>query len=388
MPSDAGPVLTAQPGRETAQPGPEAAQPGPEAARPVRAILLPSYAWNPYQRLLAAALREQGVEAAVVSEWPERSPLMGAWQAHGKPDVVHLHWIHDFLGGSKGRPSRRNVLWFDWQLRLLKSRGARLVWTVHNLKGHEAGDDPREADAHRALIERADAIILHCHRAREALIELYRPSGAAQARMHVLAHGSYVRQYDVDADAASARQALGLSRAGTVFAFVGAIRGYKGVGELLEAFTASGDLGPDARLLICGKPLPARIGRELEEHAAADPRIVLRLERIPEEDLSRVLRAADVVVLPFRDILTSGSAILALSHGRPVVVPALGCLPETLPADAAIFYDPDDPDALAGALHRAAGADLAAMGARARAWADGLDWGPIAAETARLYRGD
>ena len=206
--------------------------------------------------------------------------------------------------------------------------------------------------------------------------------------MHVLAHGSYVRQYDVDADAASAREALGLGQVGTVFAFVGAIRGYKGVGELLEAFAASGDLGPDARLLICGKPLPARIGRELEERAAADPRIVLRLERIPEEDLSRVLRAADVVVLPFRDILTSGSAILALSHGRPVVVPALGCLPETLPADAAILYDPDDPDALTDALHRAAGADLAAMGIRARAWADGLDWGPIAAETARLYRGD
>ena len=369
-----------------ADPAP-AVRPSPGAVRPLRAILLPSYTWNPYQRLLAAALRAQGVEAAVVSEWPERSPLVGAWQAHGKPDVMHLHWIHDFLGGSKGRPSRRNVLWFDWQLRLLKARGARIVWTVHNLKGHEAGGDPREADAHRAIIERADAVILHCDHAREALIELYRPSVAAQARMHVVPHGSYVRQYDVDADSAAARAALGLPVRGTVFGFVGSIRGYKGVGELVEAFTTSGQLGPDARLLICGKPLPARIGRELEELAAADPRIVLRLERIPEEDLSRVLRAADVVVLPFRDILTSGSAILALSHGRPVVVPALGCLPETLPAEATFFYDPDDRDALAGALHRAAGADLAAMGARARAWADGLDWGPIAAETARLYRG-
>ncbi len=377
-----------------ADPAP-AVLPSPGAVRPLRAILLPSYTWNPYQRLLAAALREQGVEATVVSEWPERSPLLGAWQAHGKPDVVHLHWIHDFLGGSKGRPSRRNVLWFDWQLRMLKARGTRIVWTVHNLKGHEAGGDPREAggdpreaDAHRAIIERADAVILHCHRAREALVELYRPSAAAQARMHVVPHGSYVRQYDVDADPAAARAALGLPERGTVFGFVGSIRGYKGVGELVEAFTASHDLGPDARLLICGKPLPARIGRELEERAATDSRIVLRLERIPEEDLSRVLRAADVVVLPFRDILTSGSAILALSHGRPVVVPALGCLPESLPAEATFLYGPDDPDALAGALHRAAGADLAAMGVRARAWADGLDWGPIAAETARLYRGD
>jgi glycosyltransferase involved in cell wall biosynthesis len=355
---------------------------------PMRAILLPSYTWNPYQRLLAAGLREQGIEASAVSEWPERSPIVGAWRAQGRPDVVHIHWIHDFLGGSKGRPSRRNVLGFDLQLRLLKARGVRIVWTVHNLKGHEAGGaggDPRDADAHRIIIERADATILHCAYARDALIELYRPSAAAQARLHVLPHGNYVRQYEVDADATAARAALGLASAGTVFAFVGSIRGYKGVAELLDAF---GDgLGPDARLLVCGKPLPAKLGRELEERAAADARIVLRLERIPEEDLSRVLRAADVVVLPFRDILTSGSAILALSHGRPVVAPAMGCLPETLPQDAAILYDPGAPDALGAALRRAAQSDLVAMGARARAYADGLDWGPIAAQTAWLYRG-
>jgi beta-1,4-mannosyltransferase len=359
------------------------------SGRPPRAILLPSYAWNPYQRLLAAALRRQGVEATVVSEWPDRLPIVGAWQAHGRPEVVHLHWIHDFLGGSKGRPSARTVLSFQGQLRLLRARGVRLVWTVHNLKGHEAGDDdPREAAAHRSLIERADATILHCEHARQALIALYEPSQAAQGRMHVLPHGSYVHQYDVDADPAMARSALGLEGTGPVFAFVGAIRGYKGVGELLEAFASAGAaLGPRARLLVCGKPLPQRLGRELQERAATDPRIVLRLERVPEEDLSRVLRAADAVVLPFRDILTSGSAILALSHGRPVVAPALGCLPETLPADASLLYDPDAPDALERALREAAGADLAAMGVRARAYADSLDWDDIAAQTAALYRG-
>jgi beta-1,4-mannosyltransferase len=357
----------------------------------MRAILLPSYTWNPYQRLLAANLTEIGVDAAAISEWPRRAPILGAWLAQGRPDVLHLHWIHDFLGGSKGRPSRRTVLWFEWQLRLLKVLGVRIVWTVHNLRGHEsaaAEPDERDAAAHRALVERADAIILHCRTARDALIELYRPSSAARARMHVLPHGSYVKQYAVDSDPVAAREALGLGPGGPVFAFVGSIRGYKGVGELLEAFAGSTDLGPDARLLICGKPLPARLGRELEGRAAADRRIVVRLERIPEEDLSRVLRAADVVVLPFRDILTSGSAILALSHGRPVIAPALGCLPETLPADASFLYDPDAPDALAGALQQAAGADLAAMGTRARSYADGLDWSAIAVETARLYRGD
>ena len=201
-------------------------------------------------------------------------------------------------------------------------------------------------------------------------------------------HGSYVRQYHVDADPAAARARTGPSGAGTVFGFVGAIRGYKGVDELVEAFTASARPGtgrPAAHLRqATASPDRARAGGARGDRPAHRPAAGAH----PGGGPLAVLRAADVVVLPFRDILTSGSAILALSHGRPVVAPALGCLPETLPPEAAFLYDPDAPDALAGAMHRAAGADLAAMGVRARAWADGLDWGPIAAETARLYRGD
>jgi beta-1,4-mannosyltransferase len=363
------------------------------ARRPRSAILLPVYPWNPYQRLLAAALTRHGVETRAVDAWPRHAPILGAWLEHGRPDVVHLHWLHDFLGGSRGATRRRDVWWLTWQLRLLRWLGVRLVWTVHNLKGHETKDDgdrreelrAREAAAHLAVIERCEAIVLHCEVAREGLIRRYRPSEAATRRMHILPHGNYVTAYDVDADRAVARAALGLEDAGTVFAFVGAIRGYKSVGELLEAFSASADLGLDARLLVCGKPIPKALGNDLQRLAEKDPRIILRLERIPEEELSPIIRAADAVVLPFRDILTSGSAILALSHGRPVIAPALGCLPGTLPDDATILYDAEAPGALSAALAEAARTDLAAMGLRAREHADTLGWGAIAAETARLY---
>src|SRR3972149_1297484 len=107
-------------------------------------------------------VEERGLEVTVVSRWPRRYPIVGAWLAAGRPDVVHLHWIHDFLGGSKGVPTARNVRWFDWQLRVLRARGVRIVWTAHNLKAHEAGDDGRAADAHPRLIERCDAGVLPC----------------------------------------------------------------------------------------------------------------------------------------------------------------------------------------------------------------------------------
>jgi glycosyltransferase involved in cell wall biosynthesis len=44
--------------------------------------------------------------------------------------------------------------------------------------------------------------------------------------------------------------------------------------------------------------------------------------------LATWLRAADVVVLPYSRIQNSGSAILALSADRPVVVPAIGAMTE------------------------------------------------------------
>ena len=353
-----------------------------------RAILFPSYQWNPYQRLLAQAVTEAGFEASAVHEWSKRAPLLGTWWRQGRPQVMHIHWIQEFLGGSKGTPTARNVRWFDWQLRALKRAGVRIVWTVHNLKGHAAkGEDANDASAHRIMVEHADAIILHCDYARDALIELYRPSAEAQARMHVLLHGSYVRQYDVDLEQDAARRALGLSEAGTIFAFVGSIRGYKNVGELLDAFMRVDSLASEDRLFIAGRPYPPKFGRKLEKLASQDKRIVLELDRLPEDQLTRILRAADAVVLPFRDILTSGSAILALSHGRPVIAPAMGCLPGTLPADATFLYDPDAEDALAEAIHAAKGADLAAMGKRARAYADTIEWAPIAVQTAALYRG-
>jgi glycosyltransferase involved in cell wall biosynthesis len=52
------------------------------------------------------------------------------------------------------------------------------------------------------------------------------------------------------------------------------------------------------------------------------------------------------VVLPFKDILTSGSMMLALSFGKPIIVPDLGHIREVLDEKGNIVYDPLNNDAL------------------------------------------
>jgi beta-1,4-mannosyltransferase len=46
------------------------------------------------------------------------------------------------------------------------------------------------------------------------------------------------------------------------------------------------------------------------------------------QDISTYFSAADLVVLPYREVLNSGSALLALSCSRPILVPELGAMSE------------------------------------------------------------
>ncbi len=157
---------------------------------------------------------------------------------------------------------------------------------------------------------------------------------------------------------------------------------YKGVTDLLAAFAAL-PAGVPAELTVAGscpdQPLRARL-RALAE--GAGHQVTLRLERLPDSTVTDLLAAADVVVLPFRRVTTSGSAILALCHGRPLIVPDLPGL-AGLPGPALLRYDGSIP-ALTGALTRLAVAQpraLAAMSAAALSYAAELSWPDIAQRT-------
>jgi glycosyltransferase involved in cell wall biosynthesis len=120
---------------------------------------------------------------------------------------------------------------------------------------------------------------------------------------------------------------------------VGKLRRYKGSLDLVEAF---GEVDrPDAHLLVAGEPETPDLAASLQEAARGDPRVHLDPRRLPEPDLADVLAAADIVALPYRRILTSGTLHLALANRRPVLAPRLGCLPWDLPDGAGHLYDPD-----------------------------------------------
>lgn len=271
---------------------------------------------NPYTAELARALQRRGVDV---------TDLSYAAVARGKVDVVHLHWPDlTFLSGSRRIIHAARLLLFYSALAIgRRLRGTILVWTVHNVSSHEQRSSERiRSRADRLLLANLDGILSLTEGGLEAAREAYPPLRWVPSA--VTPHGHYRGAYDFVSDRRAARAALGLRPDGPVILSVGQVRPYKNIPHLIEAFS---DLHSDAQLVIAGAA-PAHLAAELTRRAHGHDGIVLRLAFLSDDELSLYLAAADLVVLPYRRVQNSGSAILALSADRPVLVPELGAMRE------------------------------------------------------------
>jgi glycosyltransferase involved in cell wall biosynthesis len=344
---------------------------------------------NPYQELLHQRLRTRGVEVRYL-EGPTGShtvnlalaPLVLAWWRLRGYRLVHLHWVYGFslpLARNRRWAPRCMQRWFGFWLWGCRALGLRLVWTAHNVLPHEPvfADD---AAARRRLVDYCEAVIAHSH---ETAAEL-RQYGARNVA--VIPQGGYRDLYPQSLDPAEARKRLGLRAEDIVVVFVGSLHPYKGVDLLIDA-VAMLPPEPSTRLVVAGGCSDGDYRRLLETAARrAGDRVCLSLERVPDDELQVFLGAADVAAFPFRSVTNSGSVLLALGFGVPVVIPDL---PELagIPAAAAIRYSGGVSD-LAHALRRvstAAESERREQATAATAFASAQSWDDVAEATLAVY---
>ena len=297
-------------------------------------------------------------------------------------DIVHLHWPElTFLTGRPWRVLARMLL-FRAALRVARFRnGTKVVWTVHNVASHERRATPRlRAMLRRLLVQEVDGLLSltagGLETARAAYPEL---AGVPSA---VTPHGHYRDDYDFAASRDDARAEVGVSPGASLIVSVGMIREYKNIPELVRTVVGSDD--PDVALAVAGKPSTAALAEQIRSAADGDPRVVLDLAFQSDAAMAAWLRAADVVVLPYRAIQNSGSAVLALSADRPVVVPALGAMLELQAVAGADWVrcfdgDFDDPELQASL-------EWARRPRADRPPIEQLAWDGIARDTVAFYR--
>jgi glycosyltransferase involved in cell wall biosynthesis len=330
-------------------------------------------AGNPYCDLLYRGVAATGTRVV------ERADLSLAWvvRNRGRVQVLHLHWPELYYRGRGGRVTVRSAAGFVAALLAARTLGYRIVWTVHNALPHERrGLGDRVL---RGLLCRTARLVVHAESARRAL-----PHGGRGAA--VVPHGHYIDAYPRGIARDEARRRLGLGDDDTVFLAFGQVRAYKGLPDLLAAFAAL-DV-PRVRLVVAGAAVDRALADTIRRDAALDSRVVAHVAHVDDADVQGYFEAADWVVLPYRDVLTSGSALLALSFGRPVIAPRRGCLAELGEDDGVLGYEPDVPGALGTALACATTLDAAAWRPRALATARRADWDDIGRAYERIFVGD
>ena len=333
----------------------------------------------PYQQLLAAALARLGVKVDFLANYKRVLPLARLLAARANTercDVLHLHWPEAYY------PPRGD--WLDglrsarFPLDLaLATRRTRLVLTAHNLHAHNRGHEFFARRNMRAAFRRANGVIAHSPKAKEALVSVY---NLPAEKITVIPHGDLSVHLPPPIDRASARARVGLDARPTVLMF-GTLEPYKGLEEVIEFWRHA---QPPARLMIIGRPNSATYGATIEKAAASAHNVTCKFGWVSDEALSVWLSAVDAVLCNYRTIFTSGAASLARSWGVPILLPTRLDTVDLLEPSARVFrfqsLAEDFRERLLQAL--AAGSEFAS----AADWREATGWDRVAAQTAEVYR--
>jgi glycosyltransferase involved in cell wall biosynthesis len=188
--------------------------------------------------------------------------------------------------------------------------------------------------------------------ARRDVIDVF---GVAESRIHVIfeAPAAEFRPLSDDAARRDVRRRYGAPEQGPLLLHVGGLSPHKNLSRLLSSLTKLDD---SVHLLLVGD---IRADGFRDCHADLQRSVAaLGLQHrvtfagfVPDPDLVRLYNAATMLALPSLAEGFGLPAAEAMACGLPVAASTRGALPEVL-GEAAVFFDPEDPTAIAAAIGR------------------------------------
>ena len=383
------------------------APPGADVISPV-AIIEPvggHAGMNNYDIELARGLYQAGVHSRLYTcdETVEVSepgitilkPFKGLYGAGLKPLRGLRFLIGLFVAAFDARPHKVRVVhlhYFQYGVRelacciVLKILGMKIVATAHDINPLSS---PEGIDLFKTIVGLTGQLIVHNKFSARILIDKAGTSFPLPP-VSVINIGNFLSSISLT-DQADARRSLSLSGEEPVLLFFGQIKPEKGLAELLGAFAIHKQRGGPGRLLVAGRPMShdpldyQQIAGEL----GISEYVKFELRYIPEEDTSLYFAAADLIVLPYREIYQSAVLIMAMSYGRAVLVSDLPAMVEIIGDGVnGLTFRAGDSGSLADALGRAL-ADtgrLAELGlVAAEDMRENYSWKKVGERTSEVY---
>lgn len=349
----------------------------------LQVLMMPDYRQdNLYQSLLAKAL-ESG-KAKVIFPWGYRRvfPLFRAAKDNSC-NVLHLHWLTPYI---KGETWFTNLVYsskFLIDIFLVRCLGIKVVWTIHNQISHNCAFPRLDLWLRKNIARLVDKIIVHNSSNVSFLVKDWKID---RAKIEVIPHGHYRDAYKKSIEQVEARNKLNLPLNGRIYLNLGMLRPYKGIENLLDVWRNNRNSFKGDTLLIAGKPLDEEYGTKIAKLAESIPNVVLYSDFIESDRIHLFYSAADVVILPFTNILTSGSLILAMSYGKPVIAPKQGGIVETVGEANSLLYDPQKEESLLQAWKKSTRINLKELSQEVVISCDRLSWDKIALQTKQTYQ--
>jgi glycosyltransferase involved in cell wall biosynthesis len=345
----------------------------------VKAGLLTGCQDRPYAFGLAMALVKIGIRLDFIGSDKEDSPelhqtpalkfhnLKKGWRRNAGPIERGLKLLVYYarLMRYAANPDTKilHILWnnrfeyFDRTLLMLyfKALRKRIVITAHNVNTgrRDANDSRLNRTTLKAQYHLVDHIFVHTSKMKQELCDEFRVPKTA---VTVIRHPINDALPDSDLTPAEAKERLGLRQNEKVILFFGRIRPYKGLEYLLAAFEEIGSRDPSYRLVIAGESKKGYESYSDEIQRAIDTnrhrnRIIQKTGFIPDDETEVYLKAADVLVLPYKEIFQSGVLFLAYSFGLPVIASDVGSFrDEIIEGTTGLMCQPCDPEDLSRAI--------------------------------------
>jgi D-inositol-3-phosphate glycosyltransferase len=307
------------------------------------------------------------------------------YAATARPRIFHILWNNKF------EVFDRTILTAYYKL-----LGKRVVLTVHNV--NKAKRDRTDSMTNRLSLRihyrLADHLFVHTGKMKDELVQDF---GVRPDAVTVIPFGVNNSIPCTALTQAEARQRLGLLSTARALLFYGRIKPYKGLDHLVEAFNQLLARGDDYRLLVAGEPHDcdeywAKL-QDAMQPQIEQGRILLKVDYVPDNETEMYFKAADVTVLPYRDIYQSGVMFLAYNFGVPVVATDVGSLKDdVVEGQTGFVCRPNDSAQLARTLETYFESSLYKDRAHARFEIRRIayerhSWDVVSAMTGQVYRG-
>lgn len=393
---------------------------GPEARSAERSqvAILTGGGDRPYALGLAMSMVARGIHFDFIgSDFLESSELRQCPQARFlnlrgdmRPEVplwqkvirVAKYYAQLFAYALTARPKVFHILWnnkfesFDRTLLILYYRilGKRIVLTVHNVNIRKRDGNDNSWNWFTLMVQYrlVDHLFVHTHQMQRELRDDF---GVSESAISVIPFGVNDTVPNTGMDRVEARRRCGLDGADKVILFYGNIAPYKGVTFLVDAFAKVAESLPECHLIVAGRPKGSKSYWASIEQRIAElrllPKVVLRIEYIPDSETEVYFKAADVLCLPYTHIFQSGVLFLGYNFGIPVIASDVGSFKDDIiEGKTGLMCRPEDADDLARAITQFFGEKLPGSEFFGRAQIkqfahDKYSWAAVAETTQRVY---